>query len=85
MKMRLLFTDILCIMLLTISTACNSDIFVEPLPKDIETDITLSPGGDSYSFKIKKKGLSGLSFGNEIDSYTSTIYYDKEKCCPDCL
>lgn len=51
-------------MLLTISTACNSDIFVEPLPKDIETDITLSPGGDSYSFKIKKKGLSGLSFGN---------------------
>jgi len=77
-KMRLLFTDILCIMLLTISTACNSDIFVEPLPKDIETDITLSPGGDSYSFKIKKKGLSGLSFGNEIDSYTSTIYYDKD-------
>ena len=74
MKMRLLFTDILCIMLLTISTACNSDIFVEPLPKDIETDITLSPGGDSYSFKIKKKGLSGLSFLAMKSTPTPQLY-----------
>lgn len=61
--------------LLLFFSGCNSDLFVDAIP-DMVSEITLSGNVDSYVVKIPRKGLQGVSFGNNLDYLASEVYYD---------
>lgn len=58
--------------------ACNSDIFVEPVP-DIENNkFELYGNGGTASFTITTRGLLGVHFGSENSPQSYVIFYDKD-------
>ena len=58
--------------------ACNSDIFVEPVP-DLEKDTYyLDCNGSPVSFKIPTKGLRMVSFDCDHSTIAGVNYYDKD-------
>lgn len=66
----------ICIVsMILLCSACNGDIFVEPVPY-IEDSITLSCDSEPYVFHISRKGLMGVSFDNDLDYFASVVYYD---------
>lgn len=62
----------------TLCCACNSDIFVEPIPEIEDNKFTLDGNGGTASFTIPTKGLLGVQIGDEYAYLGGANYYDKD-------
>lgn len=56
--------------------ACNSDIFVEPIPDMVE-NIYLDGCNGTHELRMQTSRLSYISFDNDFDYYAVTSFYDK--------
>ena len=67
---------LLTLLIASIASSCNSDIFIERENLPDITDITLDGNGEQWSSAFSRKGLTRIHVDSYATSYDYTVDYE---------